>query len=137
VANASSLAADNAVSQTVAAAETVLIERIARALEKSAPSERIAREVTVEGRSGGERHFDFSIRADGANLLLTNGVSPYHTPVSAQYVAFADTDGDRQYKLAVYSRPLETNDTALLQRVASIVPIAAFEARTIAFAHGG
>jgi hypothetical protein len=129
VANASALAANSAVAKMVVAAESALIKRIGSTLEKIVPAARIGREVAIKGRSGGERRFDFAIRREDKHSLLINGVSPHHTSVSSKYVAFSDSDGDREDKLAVYARPLETDDTALLQQVATIVPIAAFEGR--------
>jgi hypothetical protein len=97
--------------------------------KKVVPAARIGREVSVKGRSGGERRFDFAIRREDKHSLLINGVSPHHASISSKYVAFSDSDGDREDKLAVYARPLETDDTALLQQVATIVPIAALEGR--------
>ena len=129
VANASALAANNAVAKMVVAAESALIKRIGSTLEKMVPAARIGREVPIKGRSGGERRFDFAIRRDDKHTLLINGVSPHHTSISSKYVAFSDSDGEKEDKLAVYSRPLQTDDTALLQQVATIVPIAALESR--------
>lgn len=129
VANASALAANNSVAKMVVAAESALIKRIGNTLEKMVPVARIGREVAIKGRSGGERRFDFAIRRDDKHTLLINGVSPHHTSISSKYVAFSDSDGDREDKLAVYSHPLQTDDTALLQQVATIVPIAALEIR--------
>jgi hypothetical protein len=126
---ASALAANNAVAKMVVAAESALIRRIESTLEKIIPAARIGREVAIKGRSGGERRFDFAIRRNDRYSLLINGVSPHHSSISSKYVAFSDSDGDREDKLAVYSRPLQTDDTALLQQVATIVPIAALKGR--------
>ena len=108
---------------------SALIKRIEGTLEKMIPAARIGREVAIKGRSGGERRFDFAIRREDKHSLLINGVSPHHASISSKYVAFSDSDGDREDKLAVYARPLQTDDTALLQQVATIVPIAALEGR--------
>jgi hypothetical protein len=129
VANASALAANNAVAKMAVAAESALIKRIGSTLEKVVPAARIGREVSIKGRSGGERRFDFAIRREDKHSLLINGVSPHHASISSKYVAFSDSDGDREDKLAVYARPLETDDTALLPQVATILPIAALEGR--------
>jgi hypothetical protein len=125
VANASAAAANRIVSRIVQVSEEALIEKIAKTLTGIVTPTHIAREFTVRGRSGGERHFDFAIRDGDSYNLLINGVSPHHASINSKYVAFADAELERENKFAVFDRELETDDTALLQQVASIVPLAA------------
>jgi hypothetical protein len=40
-------------------------------------------------------------------------------------MAFADTEDEQDHKIAVYDRELDTDDIALLQQVALIMPLAA------------
>jgi len=123
VANASASAANTAVAKMIAAAEEMLVDRIQKALSDTFGVGGFKRSVEVKGKSGGARHFDFAVRGANDNDLLINGVSPHHSSISAKYVAFADAEGDQLHKFAVFDRRLETDDTALLQQVASIVPI--------------
>jgi hypothetical protein len=124
VANASAGAANRAVSRMVQSSEAALIENIDVALAKTIGRAHIAREFVLRGKSGGERRFDFAIRTGGDEYnFLINGVFPHHASVSAKYVAFADADLGRERKLAVFDHELETDDTALLQQVASIVSL--------------
>jgi hypothetical protein len=123
VANASTRAANSAVARFVVASEEALTERINRALTSIIPIERIAREFTIRGKSGGERRFDFAIRRDDEYELLINGVSAHHSSIAAKFVAFSDVDVPIEFKFAVHDGRLETDDTALMQQVASIVPL--------------
>jgi hypothetical protein len=124
VANASCLAANAAVARFVAAAEEALSEKINHILTLVVPAERIAREFAVRGKSGGERRFDFAIRDRDDFGLLINGVSAHHTSIAAKFVSFSDVESPLGAKFAVHDRPLETEDTALMQQVASVVPLA-------------
>lgn len=124
VANASTCAANTAVARFVAAAEEALTEKINRTLISIVPAERIVREFTVRGKSGGERHFDFAVRSVDEYRLLINGVSAHHSSIAAKFVSFSDVDAPIELKFAVYDAPLETEDTALMQQVARIVPLA-------------
>ena len=124
VANASSLAANAAVARFVAAAEEALTERINRVLVSIVPSERIAREFVVKGKSGGDRRFDFAVRNGDEFGLLINGVSAHHhSSIAAKFVAFSDVEAPIESKFAVSDSRLETEDAALMQQVASIVPL--------------
>lgn len=123
VANASSRAAHTAVSKFAAAAEADLVDQISDTLIQTVGKRGFKRDVEIVGRSGGRRHFDFSIlRPDGEDILI-NSVAPHHGSVSHKYVSFADTEGSLDDKLAVFERPLSIDDVALLQQVARIVPI--------------
>jgi hypothetical protein len=124
VANASTFAANAAVARFIAAAEEALTERINRILVSTVPAERIAREFAVKGKSGGERRFDFAVRVGDEYGLLINGVSAHHSSIAAKFVAFSDVEAPIEFKFAVYDGRLETEDTALMQQVASIVPLA-------------
>jgi hypothetical protein len=123
VANASALAARRAVGRAVAAAEKALVDRIEEALAITFGSEKYKKDFVARGRSGKEHQFDFAVRNGGDFSLLVNGVAPHHSSIAAKYVAFADTEVDADLKFAVCDRQLETGDTALLQQVASIVPL--------------
>lgn len=123
VANASSLAAHRAVARIVAAAEEALVDRIGRSLAQRFGESRFRRNVDLTGRSGGKRHFDFVLPMSDNEALLINGVAPHMGSISSKYVAFADTEFDRDHKFAVFDRELGPDDAALLQQVASIVPL--------------
>ena len=126
VANASAVAATNAVSKLVSVAESALVDRIQQTLIETVGARGFDTGVDLIGKSGGSRHFDFAVKSthDGEPILI-NGVAPHRGSISHKYVAFADTDGDQSHKFAVYDRQLETDDVALLQQVASILPLAA------------
>jgi hypothetical protein len=128
VANASALAANRAVARSSAAAEVALVDRIEEMLSREFGRKSYAKNFNARGRSGKEHQFDFAVR-DGADFsLLICGVAPHPSSIAAKYVAFADTEAAMESKFVVYDRPLETGDTALLQQVASIVPIASLGA---------
>jgi hypothetical protein len=138
VANASTCAANSVVARFVAAAEEALTEKINRALISIVPVERIAREFSVRGKSGGERRFDFAVRSGDEYGLLINAVSAHHTSVAAKFVAFADVEAPIESKFAVHDGRLETEDTALMQQVASIVPLVSLGAgvrRSLSYAN--
>jgi hypothetical protein len=112
------------VARTAAAAEMALVDRIEEALAIAFGSEKYKKNFVARGKSGKEHQFDFAIRNGADFSLFVNGVAPHHSSIAAKYVAFADTEIDSDFKFAVCDRPLETDDAALLQQVASIVPLA-------------
>ncbi len=124
VANASSLAAHDAVAKLVAAAEEALVDRIGRNLTESFGLKGFDKDVEVRGASGGMRHFDFVVGWRNPEALFINGVLPHKNSVASKYVSFADTEVDRGHKFAVYDRSLANDDTVLLQQVASVVSLA-------------
>ncbi len=124
VANASAIAAHNAVNKIVAAQEEALIDRINSSLTEFIPSRYVSRNVNLKGISGGVRHFDFVLNRESPEPIFVNSVTPRRNSIAAKYVSFADTAGDVLHKLAVHDRELETGDTVLLQQVASVVPLA-------------
>lgn len=123
VANASSLAAHDAVDRIQAAQEEALVDRIGRALTEMVSGRDISRNVDVRGASGGLRHFDFIVRRESPYPIFVNSVTPRRNSIAAKYVSFADTHVDTRYKFAVHDRELETGDTALLAQVASVMPL--------------
>jgi hypothetical protein len=124
VANASSIAAHDAVDKIVAAQEEALIDRIAKSLTEVISPKYVSKNVNVKGISGGLRHFDFVLARESPQPVFINSVTPRRNSIAAKYVSFADTAADRSFKLAVHDRELETGDTVLLQQVASVVPLA-------------
>ncbi len=124
VANASSLAAHVAVDRIMAAQEEALIDRIGKTLTETFSAKHVAKNVNMKGISGGTRHFDFVLVRESPQPIYINSVTPRRNSVAAKYVSFADTSADRRFKLAVHDRELETGDTALLQQVANVVPLA-------------
>jgi hypothetical protein len=124
VANASSLAAHEAVDKIAAAQEEALIDRIGKKLEEVIPRQHLTKNVNIKGRSGGVRHFDFILARESQSPLLINSVTPRRNSIAAKYVSFSDTEGDLTSKFAVHDRELETGDTVLLQQVALVVPFA-------------
>jgi hypothetical protein len=123
VANASSLAAHDAVAKIVAAAEEALVDRIEHDLARSFGPKSYEKNVDIRGVSGGMRHFDFVLGRRSPAPLLINGVSPHRNSIAAKYVTFADTEADKRRKFAVHDRELHNDDVVLLQQVASVVPL--------------
>jgi hypothetical protein len=122
VANASASAANAAVAKVRAIAEEALFDKIDRTLGDVFDMKKIGRHVQITGKSGGQRNFDFVIHSAHSELLI-NGVIPHSSSVSSKYVSFSDTEIDRSHKMAVIDKSLDTEDAALLQQVASIVPL--------------
>lgn len=125
VANASAAAANAVVSKSVASSDDALVKRIDRVLSIRVPPAHIARNFSLKGTSGGERHFDFAVRRDDGYGILISGVTSHHSSYFAKYVAFSDIEGDYYNKFAVKDSELKTDVEALMQRVASIVPFSA------------
>ncbi len=62
------------------------------------------------------------------NILVLSAVAPHHSSIAAKYVAFADTRGqERVSRFAVYERPLERGDIALMMQVTELVPLSALD----------
>jgi hypothetical protein len=127
VANASSIAAHDAVDKIAAAQEEALVDRIGRTFGAMLPVHDVAKNVDIRGASGGMRHFDFVLRRESPRPIFVNSVTPRKNSVAAKYVSFADTKVDAHFKLAVHDRELETGDTTLLAQVASVVPFASLK----------
>ena len=128
VANASSLAAHEAVAKITAAAEEALVDRIDHSLSDSFGPKSYDRNVEVLGASGGMRHFDFVVGRRGPAPLFINGVLPHKISIASKYVSFADTEADKRHKFAVHDKELHNDDTLLLQQVASVVPLLSLQA---------
>lgn len=128
VANASSHAAHDAVDKILAAQEEALVDRIDRTLTEVISARDVSRNVDVKGISGGMRHFDFVLHRSRPNAIYINSVTPRRNSISAKYVSFADNSASLHFKFAVHDRDLETGDTALLQQVASVVPLTSLRA---------
>lgn len=128
VANASAAAATAVAERAAVAAEDRLRERVEAVLETVVPEpSRLARGYEVVGRSGKTHTFDFAVRRRMGQWLLVGAVTPHHTSIFARYVAFADTNEDNDIihgRFAVYERPLQDEDAALMQQVADLVPFA-------------
>jgi hypothetical protein len=125
VANASAGAAHAVFQHVTGASETMLKERIFATLAATVPVSAIAKEYEMIGKSGKRHHFDYAIQTVEQHPLLVESVTPHHVSISAKYVAFADTsDAPAIGRFAVCDRPLDNDDTALLQQVAAIVPFA-------------
>ena len=124
VANASAIAAHDAVDKIVAAQEEALVDRIGRTLSEIVPARNVSKNVSIKGLSGGLRHFDFVLNRESPRPILINSVTPHRNSIAAKYVSFSDTSGDRHSKVAVHDRDLETGDIALLQQVADVMPLA-------------
>ena len=128
VANASAMAAHDAVDRIMTAQEEALVDRMSKTLIEVVGPRHISRNVDVKGISGGFRHFDFVLARDTPKPLFINSVTPRRNSVSAKYVSFADNAAPKQSKFAVHDRDLEIGDTALLQQVADVVPFASLAA---------
>lgn len=125
VANASAAAAMAVAARSAAAAEDNLRERVEVVLNAVVPEEsRLAKSFEVVGRSGKTHAFDFAVRRHSGQWLLVGAVTPHHASISSRYVAFADTRGENELigsGLAVYDRPLQDDDAALMLQVAALV----------------
>lgn len=128
VANASAHAVAVALARAHDAAEHELVERIYEELIRVLPKENVGRGGLYPGNSGKKRKYDFVAASKGA-ILLVNAVTPNHISISSKYVAFADLPAnDAQVrKVAVFDRPLETPDVALITQVADLMPVGAIE----------
>lgn len=124
VANASAAAARIAVEHASMSTEDSLKERIEGLLYSMLPASSIVKDYEVAGRSGKKYGFDFAVRRHGLNWLLIDSVIPHHSSISSKYVAFSDTrDNDTtEGRFAVYDKPLDDQDAALLQQVTALVP---------------
>lgn len=130
VSNASAMAAHDAVDRIMAAQEEALVDRMGKTLIEIVGPRHISRNVDVKGTSGGFRHFDFVLARETPQPLFLNSVTPRRNSVSAKYVSFADNPALKKFKFAVHDRELELGDTALLQQVADVVPLASLAAGT-------
>ena len=130
VANASSLAANSAVAKATAAFEADLASRIEAVLLKLFGTKAVGREVSIKGKSGGMRRFDFIVRRQGLSddEILLNAVASHHVSISAKYVAFADVDVSIDRKLAVFERSLPQDEASLIKQVAIALPFASLSA---------
>lgn len=124
VANASALAAHEAVAKIIAVAEEALVAKMDRTLAAALGPKAFERNVEVKGMSGGARHFDFMVGTPSDPKMLINGVASHRNSISAKYVAFADTELEKSKKFAVHESELGHDDTLLLLQVASVVPLA-------------
>jgi len=126
VANASAAAAQSAVERAAAASDSDLRERIYHILAKVVGPTKLTRNYEVPGKSGKRHLFDYAISLDDEDWLLIDAVSPHHVSIAAKYVAFSDTKENgrtSRTRFAVYDRPLEADDVALMQQVADLVPV--------------
>ncbi len=126
VANASSAAARAMVERAALAAEDRLKSRILAILAAQVSEHRLAKDYEIVGHSGKLHAFDFAIRGEGDSWVLIDSVVPHHSSISAKYVAFADTRGEGlagSGRFAVYDRPLEGHDAALMQQVADLISV--------------
>jgi hypothetical protein len=134
VANASSLAAHAILDHVVAATESDIASRIYRALLKVYPEPKIKRDYLIEGGSGKHHCFDFAVGEVGKRMVLLDAITPHHSSIAHKYTAFADVkpllSGTAQ-SLAVFERPLEAEDAALIQQVARLVPISSVPEGTV------
>lgn len=130
VANASAMAAHDAVDRIMVAQEEALVDRMSKTLTEIVGPKHISKNVDVKGISGGLRHFDFVVARDTPQPLYLNSVTPRRNSVSAKYVSFADNAAPKHLKFAVHDRDLEIGDTALLQQVADVVPLVSLAAGT-------
>lgn len=128
VANASAVAAQDAVDKIVAAQEEALVDRIGNTLTQIISRSHLSKNIDIRGISGGLRHFDFVVERESAQPIFINSVTPRRNSIAAKYVSFADTEAEPRFKFAVHDRELELGDAALLQQVASVVPLASLGA---------
>ncbi len=134
VANASAAAAYEAIGSdhTPSVRENDLKEQIYSVLKETVSEIKIAKDYTLAGNSGKKHRFDFAVQRPSDGWLLMDAISPHHVSIAAKFLAFSDIqsiDGGIGGRLAVYdkSRPLHTEDEALIQTVADLVPVSALQ----------
>src|ERR1700722_920712 len=130
VANASAGAANATVGKLVAAAESVLKDRIRDKLDELVPAEAIKSDVEVTGKSGDVRLFDYGIHVSNDNDIVISAVTAHRNSVAAKFLVFSDTLGipglDRY---GAYDRAPDRGDLALLTQVVDLLPMHSFEPR--------
>ncbi|MBB6308317.1 hypothetical protein [Xanthobacter tagetidis] len=129
VANASASGAALAVEKISAATEKALALKIQGVLLRLFPEKSVAREFSVAGRSGKTHTFDFAVRDMGRTILL-DAIAPHHVSIAAKYVAFSDSKYDGSGvidRFAVFDKPIDASDRALIEQVADLVPLASLE----------
>jgi hypothetical protein len=127
VANASASAVAVALARSHEIAEHELVERIYDEILRVLPKENVKREGLYPGNSGKKRKYDF-VAVSKNGTFLVNAVTPNHISISSKFVSFADLPAnDHLRKVAVYDRPLETPDAALITQVADLMPVSAIE----------
>jgi hypothetical protein len=122
VANASAMAARTAEMFEEQRKEDDLKGQILDGLSRAIARHRIAKDYEYRGRSHRLWRMDFAVT--GATMLLVKAVRPSHNSITSSYTAFGDIgDGDTLAKFSVYDEQLAQDTTALLQQVATIVPV--------------
>lgn len=128
VANAASIGSYKAVEKIVRAAEAGLQEKIYETLRRHVPEKRLAKEYDFVGASGKTHRFDFAVTAESNFLTLIDAVAPHHVSISAKYVAFSDMkERFNTNRIAVHDNHIKSEDKALLQQVAEVLPYPALE----------
>lgn len=130
VANAVSTTVRSAVDHVVAAHEAGLVQKIYMALSGLYGIESVKKEFVIEGQSGKDHKFNFAIGNPAQRILLVDAISPHHSSVAHKYTAFSDVRnayGDAALGFAVFDKPLDPDDIALMQQVASLVPLASVQ----------
>jgi hypothetical protein len=133
VANASSLAAADALVRSATAHVDDLPERINEVLVRTVGPGHVARDFTTKGSSGGNRHFDFAVRIRDEFDIFINAISPHKGAIYSRYVSFADTAGAVDHKYGIFDAQLDTSDVALLSQVSLVTPFAALQENAGAF----
>jgi hypothetical protein len=122
VANAACAAVNQAVAHIARSSMIVLQDAIYEALLAKYDKERVIKEPSRVGASGRTYEFDFGVQEAG-RLVLIDAVTPHAISINTKYTAFADVGrliGNRG--LAVFDRPLASEDKTLLSDVADVVP---------------
>jgi hypothetical protein len=130
VANAVASTVRSAVDHVVAAHEEGLAQKIFAALTGVYGAERVRKEFVIEGQSGKDHRFDFAVGNPTQRILLVDAISPHHSSVAHKYTAFSDVKnayGSAALGFAVFDKPLDPDDIALMQQVASLVPLASVQ----------
>jgi hypothetical protein len=126
VANASAHSVASALARAHDASEHELVELIYNQLIRIFPKENVSQGGFYSGNSGKRRKYDF-VAESRSGVLLVNAVTPNHISISSKYVSFADLPANDTFlrKVAVFDRPLETPDAALITQVADLMPVSA------------
>jgi hypothetical protein len=127
VANASAMAAGHAVEAIAEAVENDLKLQIGEILKQAVPESNVTKQYEYRGSSGNVWKMDYAVIRD--SVLLIKSITPNRNSVNSNFSAFSDIgDEPNVSRYSVYKSPLKQTDTALIRRVAQLVPLASVEA---------
>lgn len=126
IANGAAFAAYEALGVAATARDRALIDAIVAAVSKVVAYDKISTGYKAMGSSGKEWTVDLAIVGLSRPILI-NGVKPHPNSISANFTAFSDLDDSDVVRWAVCREPLRPSDSALMSRVAKVVPLMSLE----------